>query len=186
MSSFIDDKKLMDYLRDEVVTIGDPLLREPTKQITNLKEAEELCNLMVEKVRELKGAGLAANQIGVPARIFVAELRKNELFPNRPESPLYIMINPEIISTSKEMIEGWEGCFSVPNMVGLVPRHESITVKYLTLDGIEHQETFSTHLARTIQHEVDHLDGIIYFERMKDLSKLMTKNHFVQSMTQKS
>lgn len=174
-------KIFADYLRQEIVTIGDPFLREPTRTVTNLTEVAPLCNLMVKKLREeLKGAGLAANQIGIPARILVAELRKNELFPTRPESPLYIMINPEIISSSDEMIDGWEGCFSVPDMVGLVPRHKSIVVKYITLDGIEHKETFSEHIARTIQHEVDHLEGILYFERMKDMCNIMTRDNFKQ------
>lgn len=169
---------LIDYIREEVVTIGDPFLREPTKFVTNLAEAAPLCDLMVAKLRELKGAGLAANQVGVPARILVAELRKNELFPTRPESPLHIMINPEIVSASSDTIDGWEGCFSVPGIVGLVPRHKSIEVKYITLDGQEHKEIFTDHIARTIQHEVDHLDGIIYFERMKDMRSIVTRDNF--------
>jgi peptide deformylase len=173
------EKKLADYLRQDVVTIGDPLLREPTKEITDLKEVAPICDLMVRRLREeLKGAGLAANQIGIPARILVAELRKNELFPNRPESPLYIMLNPKIISQSDEKIDGWEGCFSIPNMVALIPRHKSILVTYLTLDGVEHKETFSEDIARTIQHEVDHLDGILYFERLKDPRNIMTRDNF--------
>jgi peptide deformylase len=179
-------KKLVDYIREEVVTIGDPFLREPTKTVTNLAEVAPLCELMVAKLRELKGAGLAANQIGVPARILVAELRKNELFPTRPESPLHIMINPEIVSTSSEMVEGWEGCFSVPGIVGLVPRHKAIEIKYVTLDGQEHKETFTDYIARTIQHEVDHLDGIIYFERMKDLRNIVTRDNFKQFVLQQS
>ncbi|KAF0248868.1 MAG: peptide deformylase [bacterium] len=174
-------RQFIDYMREEVVTIGDPFLREPTKIVTNLTEVAPLCELMVKKLREeLKGAGLAANQIGVPARILIAELRKNDLFPNRPPSSLHIMINPEIISQSDEMIEGWEGCFSVPDMVGLVPRHKSIVVKYVTLDEMEHKETFSEDIARTIQHEVDHLDGVLYFERMKDMRNIMTRNNFKQ------
>ncbi|MBI4854656.1 MAG: peptide deformylase [Acidobacteria bacterium] len=179
-------KKFADYIRDEVVTIGDPFLSEATRQVTNLEEVAPLCDLMVKKLREeLKGAGLAANQIGVPARILVAELRKNELFPTRPESPLYIMINPEILSYSDEMIDDWEGCFSIPNMVALIPRHKSIVVKYITLDGVEHKETFSEHIARTIQHEVDHLDGILYFERIKDLSKIVTRDNFMKYVLKK-
>lgn len=172
-------KKLMDFVRQEVVTIGDPFLKEPTKPVTNLKEVTPLCELMVKKLREeLKGAGLAANQIGVPIRVLVAELRKNDLFPTRPESPLYVMINPEIVKSSDEMIDGWEGCFSVPGLVGLVPRHKSIVVKYTSLDGQEHKESFAEHIARTVQHEIDHLDGIVYFERMKDLSQIVTRENF--------
>lgn len=179
-------KKFADYIREEVVTIGDPFLREPTREVTNLAEVAPLCDLMVKKLRdELKGAGLAANQIGVPARILVAELRKNELFPTRPESLLYVMINPEIVWQSDEMLEAWEGCFSIPNMVALIPRHRSIVVKYTTLDGVEHKETFSEHIARTIQHEADHLDGILYFERLKDPRNIMTRENFLKFILQK-
>lgn len=180
MSSVATARQLIDYVRTELVTMGDPFLREIAPAVNNLAEIQPLCDLMVEKARQLQGAGLAANQIGVPARIVVVELRKNTLFPQRPESPLYIMINPEIISRSEEMVVGWEGCFSVPGMVGSVPRHKSVIVKYLTPDGLTHQETFVDDIARTVQHEIDHLDGILYPERMENMRSFMTRDNFLK------
>lgn len=158
----------------DIVTVGDPLLRKQSEAVKDIDQAKLLGERMVSLLRELKGAGLAAPQIGVSDRIVVVEVRKTDLFPDRPESPLYVMINPTIVETPGDVEEGWEGCFSVPGLMGQVPRHKSIIVRYTTPDGSEHQEIFSNYIARVIQHEYDHLEGRIFLDRMRSMSSLTT------------
>jgi len=162
-----------------LVTVGDPTLRQGAAVVTDYREISTLCDRLVDLLRELNGAGLAAPQIGVAARVIVVEVRKTDLFPNRPESPLYVMINPRIKQTSEEIEEGWEGCFSVPGLMGLVPRFKSILLEYSTADGTMKEESFDGYLARVIQHECDHLDGTIFLDRMTSMKSITTVANYV-------
>lgn len=157
-----------------IITIGNPILRQQTGYIENIEQVKPICEKMVELLRELKGAGLAAPQVGEAVRIIVVEVRKNEIFPDRSESPLYVMINPEVTYTSDDKEAGWESCFSVPGLIGMVPRFKSISVQYTSTDGKQQEEKFEGYLARVIQHECDHLDGIIYLDRMEGMQSIST------------
>lgn len=158
----------------DILTVGDPKLKQRAKPVGDIKHVRSLCERMVNRLRELNGAGLAAPQIGEPLRIIVVEVRKTDIFPDRPESLLYVMINPWIIETSNDKEDGWEGCFSVPGLMGVVPRHKTIRVQYVTPDGVEHDETFEGYLARVMQHEYDHLDGIEFLDRMESMESIST------------
>src|SRR6202034_4528787 len=107
----------------ELVTIGAGILRSPTQRVESPSSAyvEQLCEKLVFLLGEINGAGLAANQIGVPLRVMVFQVRKTELFPDRPETRLYVMINPDILERSQETEDAFEGCFSVPGYTGMVP-----------------------------------------------------------------
>jgi peptide deformylase len=129
---------------------------------------------MVALLRELKGAGLAAPQVAWPAAAVVVEVRKTAVFPDRPESPLYVMVNPSIESASDEIEEDWEGCFSVPGLMGRVPRHQSVEVAYLDENGQEHEQRFSGYVARVVQHELDHLAGKVFLDRMTSMASITT------------
>ena len=157
-----------------IITVGNPILRQPAGYAENIGQVKPICDRMVEILRELKGAGLAAPQIGESIRIIVVEVRKNELFHDRPESPLYVMINPEVTHISDDKEEGWESCFSVPGLIGMVPRFKRIRVNYISTDGTQHNQAFDVYLARVIQHECDHLDGIIYLDRMGSMQSIST------------
>lgn len=164
--------------------IGDPILRQKTKRVTDFQAAQVHVDQLIADLHELQGAGLAANQIGLDLNIFVAEVKKTDLFPDREESPLTIMLNAEIVGRSEEMITFWEGCFSIPGFLGEVPRHEWLDVKYQTRDGQHRQERISGYLARVIQHETDHLLGKFYLDRMPDMSSFVTREHFVRIVTE--
>ncbi|MGH4016888.1 MAG: peptide deformylase [Pseudonocardiaceae bacterium] len=114
----------------DVVTIGDPRLKAETEAIDDVHEVADLFARMVDRLRELNGAGLAAPQIGASVKVIVVEVRRTDVFPDRPTSPLLQMINPVIVEQSGTIEAGWEGCFSVPGLMGLVPRSETITVMY--------------------------------------------------------
>jgi peptide deformylase len=138
--------------------------------------AQSVSDRLLACFREMRGAGLSAPQIGINLRVFIVEVRKTDTFPDRPESPLYTVINPEVIQLDGPVEEGWEGCFSIPNLMGRVPRFHSITLRYTTREGATREETFEGYLARVFQHEHDHLDGVLFVDRMTSMESLTTED----------
>jgi peptide deformylase len=165
---------------ESIVTIGDPLLKTPPQPIHDFEQSRALFDKMVGLLRELNGAGLAAPQIGESWEAIVVEVRKTDVFPDRPQSPLIMMANPRIIETCSEIEDGWEGCFSVPGIMGKVPRHRHIRVQYLSPDGTHCEEDYSGYVARVIQHEVDHLNAIEFVERMETMESLTTVANYLR------
>lgn len=163
-----------------VVTVGDPKLRREAIQVDEPDKVRTLCDQMVARLRALKGAGIAANQVGESVAVIVVEVRKTDFFPDRPESPLYVMINPVIRERSSEKDEDWEGCFSVPGLMGQVPRARSIRLSYTLPSGELRDEWFDGYLARVIQHECDHLDGNIFLDRMETMASVTTVDNFAK------
>ncbi len=154
----------------EIVAIGDPVLRERAREVSleelRSPEMQELIDDLIETRRAANGAGLAANQVGVAARIAVAEIEgKNPRYPYKPPIPLTVIVNPTIEPLDDELFEVNEGCLSVPQLRGDLVRHVSIRIRYLDRDGTEHEETKRGLTAGTFQHEVDHLDGILFVDR---------------------
>ncbi len=142
----------------QIIKDGDPVLREKAKPITAVNDAAiRLLNNLRDTLRETaRGVGLAAPQIGISKRAFVIEIADEELY--------YEMINPQIIRMDGRE-EGWEGCLSVPGVEGLVPRAEKLKVKYLNREGQECELVAEGYLARVVQHENDHLDGILFTDK---------------------
>lgn len=112
------------------------------------------------------GVGIAAPQVYISKRVIIVASRANPRYPDAPEMDAITMVNPEIIQKSTQVVLGEEGCLSVPNERGQVERAEQITVEYFTLNGVKIRQNFSGFPARIIQHEVDHLDGILFVERV--------------------
>ncbi len=161
--------------RPEVVTVGDPLLRAPVERIDDVEAIADRVDAMVALLREMRGAGLAAPQVGWSAAAAVVEVRKTEAFPDRPVSPLFALLNPEIVEAAdNDLIGDWEGCFSVPGLMGRVPRASWVTVRYTDRDGHDRIETFEGYVARVVQHELDHLEGKIFLDRMVSMASLST------------
>lgn len=163
-----------------IVTVGDPLLRRQAQQVVDPTGVKELSNTMVMKLRELNGAGLAANQIGENLAIVVIEVRKTDVFPDRPESPLYVMINPKILDADDEFVDEWEGCFSVPGLMGKVSRPKSVRVEYVSPDGDRQTETFDGYLARVVQHEISHLQGKDFLDYMSSMESITTIENWLK------
>lgn len=164
---------------DDVVTIGDPRLKAETQAVDHVDDAAELLARMVNRLRELNGAGLAAPQIGASVKVIVIEVRKTDVFPDRPTSPLLQMINPVIVEKSGMAEIGWEGCFSVPGLMGLVSRAGTVTVEYTSAEGTDVTERYSGYVARVIQHEIDHLNGVEFVDRMTSMESLTTVTNYV-------
>ena len=155
----------------EIVTAGAPVLRQKAKKVTSFGETtERLVQDMLDSMRAANGLGLAAPQIGVPLRVIVIELPANEEDPHGGEH--YILCNPKIVKASKDLEEDEEGCLSVPGMIGDVVRAVAITVKGVTPRGKRVRHKARGFLARAFQHEIDHLDGVLFLDRVESSEKL--------------
>jgi peptide deformylase len=154
----------------EVVPIGDPVLRQRSRELSAEEiasaEIQQLIDDLIETKRATHGAGIAANQVGEPVRVAIVEVEEgNPRYPYKPPIPLTVIINPTIEPLGDETIEINEGCLSVPDLRGSLPRHLEIRVRYLGRDGTEHDEVKRGLTAGTFQHEVDHLDGTLFVDR---------------------
>lgn len=151
--------------------MGDPrLLRraQPVQQFAT-PQLFELLNDMRDTMRALEGAGLAAPQIGVDLRVVIFGVRANARYPDAEPVPDTVLINPVLTLLDEEMEEDWEGCLSIPGMRGLVPRHAKLRYQGFDEYGALIDRTVSGFHARVVQHECDHLDGILYPMRIRDL-----------------
>jgi peptide deformylase len=153
-----------------VVEIGDPVLREPARELGSEEigsaAIQELIEDLIETKRATHGAGIAANQVGEAVRVAIVEVEEgNPRYPYKPPVPLTVMINPSLEPAGDETIEINEGCLSVPDLRGSLPRHLAVRVRYLDREGKEHEEVKRGLTAGTFQHEVDHLDGTLFVDR---------------------
>jgi peptide deformylase len=146
--------------------LGDPVLRTPAQPVTDLAEAQALIDDLIETRRAAHGAGLAANQIGDLRRVAVVEVEPdNPRYPYKPPYPLTVLVNPRIVAASETTIAINEGCLSVPGRRGTVPRHAEVTVEFEDRHGATERRTVAGLTAGTFQHEIDHLDGILFLDR---------------------
>jgi peptide deformylase len=166
----------------EIVTVGDPVLRERAPELTLEELAspaiQGLIDDLIETKRAANGAGLAATQVGERVRLAVVEVEPgNPRYPYKPPIPLTVIVNPVIEPLDADVVEINEGCLSVPGLRGVVERHVNVRVRYLDRDGAERDEVRRGLAAGTFQHELDHLDGILFVDRA-DPRSLMTWEQF--------
>ena len=156
----------------KVARMGHPVLRKRARALdkTALRDPllQKLIDDMVETMHEYHGVGLAAPQIHEDIRLFVGLLDDEP----GPDSETAVLINPEITPEGEDMNEGWEGCLSIPDIRGMVPRFTAITVKALDRQGRPIEMRLKNFPARVVQHETDHLDGVLFFDRMTSMQSL--------------
>lgn len=154
-----------------ILRMGNPLLLQRAKEITefNTPELHGLIEDMLDTMQAENGAGLAAPQIGVSLRLVIFGIDNNPRYPEAPAVPETVLINPTITPQEKTIEEAWEGCLSLPGLRGLVPRYRHIKYSGFDAQGKPLEVEASDFHARVVQHECDHLDGILYPQRMKDL-----------------
>jgi peptide deformylase len=167
----------------EIATVGDPVLRERARELTleelRSEEVQQLIDDMIETKRAAHGAGIAANQVGRALRLAVVEVEPgNPRYPYKPPVELTVIVNPEIEPLDDEVFTVNEGCLSVPDLRGDVERHVSVRVRYLDRDGELHEDVRRGLTAGTFQHELDHLDGVLFLDRVSDPSTLSTWEQF--------
>jgi peptide deformylase len=160
----------------KVARLGYPTLRMTAQPIAperiNTPEFQRLLDDMVDTMREYVGVGLAAPQVHLPLRVAVLEVEDHPRYPEMPPVPLTFLINPEVTILDHATIEDWEGCLSIPEMRGRVPRFKQLRVKGLGRRGEALDFIASDFHARVIQHETDHLNGEVYLDRMPNMRSL--------------
>jgi peptide deformylase len=166
----------------EIVTVGHPVLRERARDVSldelATPETQAFIDDLIATMRHANGAGLAANQVGVPIRIAAIEVNDNPRYPYKPRIPLTVVVNPIIEPLDDETVDINEGCLSVPNLRGTVSRFVNVRVRYLDRAGNAHDEIKRGLTAGTFQHECDHLDGKLFLDRVTDPTTFTTWEQF--------
>ena len=165
-----------------ILQIGDPILATPANDVDvdriRSREVQEWIEDMIDTMRDSNGAGIAANQIGIPRRLFVMEVGSNPRYPYKPPIPLTVVINPTIKFLSEETFESNEGCLSVPQIRANVSRYLEIEVSYFDANGDANSQQIRGYSACTWQHEYDHLDGVLFPHRVTDLQSFCSWSMF--------
>lgn len=166
----------------KIAQLGHPVLRQPAapvpKELIGTAGLEQFIEDMIETVREYDGVGLAATQVHEPVQLIVIECRGDR--PGREPIPLTVLINPRLQETSEEVASDWEGCLSVGDLRGLVSRSLRVVVEALDREGQPVTLKAEGLLARVLQHEIDHLHGVVFLDRMEDLRALAFGREFAR------
>ncbi|OUL28062.1 peptide deformylase [Nostoc sp. 106C] len=163
-----------------IIQLGNPILRQQATLIDNIQDQgiQNLIDDLLATVAQANGVGIAAPQIAESYRLFIVASRPNPRYPNAPEMAPTAMINPKIIAHSTEVVKGWEGCLSVPGIRGFVPRYQAIEVEYTDRNGKLQQQELTDFVARIFQHEYDHLDGIVFVDRLESTHDMITEQEY--------
>jgi peptide deformylase len=161
----------------KIARLGHPILRKAAAIVDDREllspATQQLIDDLIETMREGDGVGIAAPQVYAPKRIFVVEVKgPNPRYPTQPDVPLTVFVNPQIIEHSQETEVDWEGCLSIPDLRGKVPRWRSVQITALDREGKPFTLAADRFFARVIQHELDHLDGKVFLDRMSDFASL--------------
>ena len=161
-----------------IVHVGHPVLRSPSRDISREElssaDVQELIDDLIDTMRFASGAGLAANQIGDERRLCVIEVQDNPRYPYKPPIPLTILVNPRITLLGDDLFHNYEGCLSVPDLRGVVPRSVRIHLQAWDRTGADIDQKILGLSAGTFQHECDHLDGLLFLDRVEDTTTLTT------------
>jgi len=164
----------------EILQLGHPLLRQVAQPVENISTAEfqTLLKKLLRFVIDKGGMGIAAPQVGVSQQFFILSSHPNQRYPYAPDVPPFTVINPEIMQRSETMTKDWEGCLSLPGVRALVPRHDTVTVRYQTIDGNSVTDTHQGFIARVFQHEFDHLQGHVFLDRVESNYDVMMEQEW--------
>lgn len=161
---------------------GNPILRQKAKKVSvaflKSTKFEKLIAQMFRTMKQSNGVGLAAPQIGISMQLAVIQVQPTKLRPNLESLPKTVIINPKILSHSTQQTTDWEGCLSFEDVRGKATRYNKIKVEYTDEKGKKVTRDLSGFLARVFQHEIDHLNGLVYVDRMKDMKTLMVLDEF--------
>jgi len=166
----------------KIAQIGHPVLRERAREVTREElasaEIQKFIDDLVETMHDASGAGLAATQVYTKLRIVAIEVKDNPRYPYKPNIPLTVLVNPVLEPIGEERFDNFEGCLSVPNLRGMVSRHAEVRVTGWDRHGAPFERVARGLTAGTFQHEVDHLDGKLFVDRVTDTTTLCTWAEF--------
>ncbi len=167
-----------------IIKLGHPILRQKAVSVENIqdKKIQNFIDELITSVAQANGVGIAAPQIAASYRLFIVASRPNARYPYAPEMQPTAMINPRIIAHSSEMVKGWEGCLSVPGIRGLVPRYQTVEIEYTDRNGNLQTQELTDFVARIFQHEYDHLEGLVFLDRVENNHDLISEEEYQKSV----
>lgn len=169
----------------QIAQLGHPILRSKSKLVKNVSDpkVQALISDMLATVKDASGLGISAPQVYHSYRIMIIASHPNQRYPNAPHMEPLAMINPKILRRSQKKFIDWEGCLSIPGLRGHVPRWQWVEVEYTDINGKKHIEHYSDLIARIFQHELDHLDGLVFVDRVKSSRDLITDKEFMRILS---
>ena len=167
----------------DIIELGNPILRKKARTIVDFKDPKlhELCADMIETLKVAHGVGLAAPQVGADVRLFIVWPGPKDKIETPEDGPL-VIINPKFTDISKKREKDWEGCLSIPGIRGRVQRHYAIQIDFMNLEGEPMAVEAEDFVARIFQHEYDHLEGIVFLDRIKDTTEIITEREYIKLM----
>jgi peptide deformylase len=174
---------VMPILR-QIAQLGQPVLRQVAAKVPDPQNPviQALIEDMLVTVADANGVGIAAPQVFESRSLFIVASRPNPRYSQSPEIVPTAMINPEILWQSDDKEKGWEGCLSIPGLRGLVPRHRRIGVRYMNRAGEVREDEFCDFMARVFQHEFDHVQGVVFIDRIESTQELVTEKEYMRSL----
>jgi len=171
----------------EVAELGNKILRKKAKPVENIKDpvVQGLISDLLAKLMEINGVGMAAPQLFQSKRVFMVASHPNARYPHAPYLKPFAVINPKIISHNKKKEKDWEGCLSVPGVRARVPRFTLVDVEYTTKTGKKVKKTFKDFVARIFQHEYDHLEGLVFLDRVDNNKDIISESEYQKLMKKK-
>ncbi len=166
----------------QIAQLGHPVLRQRAAEVGDVHDLplQALIDDMLQTVADANGVGIAAPQVYESRRIFIIASWPNPRYPYAPKMEPTVLINPAITWQSEATEKDWEGCLSIPGMRGLVPRHKAIRVRYLSRDNEPLETEYSGFVARIVQHELDHLNGIVFLDRVESTRELVMQKEWLK------
>jgi peptide deformylase len=164
----------------QIIQLGDPVLRSPAQLVNDIQDEriQKLIDDLIATVVQANGVGIAAPQVAESSRLFIVASRPNPRYPNAPAMEPTAMLNPRILAHSTDVVKGWEGCLSIPGIRGWVPRYQAIEIEYTDRDGKLQKQELTDFVARIFQHEYDHLDGIVFLDRLESTQDIITEQEY--------
>ncbi len=165
-----------------ILQLGHPVLRQKAEAVDDVlsDSARQLIKTLQAALANSQGVGLAAPQIGIAKRLVIVASRPTARYPYAPLMPPTVMINPSFAPLSDQQEKDWEGCLSIPGIRALVPRYSDIAIRYTDPEGQALGQTLSGFVARVFQHEFDHLDGLVYLDRVVDNRDIVAESEFLK------
>lgn len=165
-----------------IAQLGDPVLRQTAQPIEQIQAdwVQHLVDNMMTTLVQSNGVGLAAPQVGQSFCLLIVASRPNLRYPDAPTMEPTAMLNPVLVAHSDETVKDWEGCLSIPGIRGLVPRYQAIEVEYTTPFGQRIKQQFTDFVARIFQHEFDHLNGLVFLDRLETIQDIVTEQEYMK------
>jgi peptide deformylase len=166
----------------QVAQLGAPVLRQVAQPIADARDAElqSFIDSLLATLHQGSGVGIAAPQVSHSYRLLVVASHPNARYPNAPHMNPTVMINPHLVGHSEEVVKDWEGCLSVPGIRGLVPRYQSIEIEYTDRCGELQHRQLTDFVARIFQHEFDHLNGMVFLDRLETVQDIITDQEYLK------